>query len=113
MKIFKQLRYYLFWIIICLLGGLAHMRIVLGPPPKPSKGIMKMFDWIYGVSLVHVGLVVGGIIALLFIVLDIYYLKKKLKDNPKKMGIRFLVVLALTAVVGITHYILEKVVDVI
>ena len=89
------------------------MLIVLGPEPEPSKGILQIFDWIYRAVLFHVGLRVAGIISLLFILLDIFYLKKKLKNNSKKTIICFLIILLITAVVGTIHYFLEKVIDVI
>lgn len=113
MKILKQLLVYLVWIIISLLGGIGYMRMVLGPKPEPSNGIMRIFDWVYGAALFEVGSMIGGIIALLFILLDIFYLKKKLKNNRNSILIRLLSIIIIIVLVGTTHFILEKVIDVI
>ena len=109
----KQALGYFVWIFISLLAGIAHMRIILGPKPKPSSGILKMFDWAYGVSLFHVGLVIGSIIAFLFIIIDHFYLKKRLAANANRSLIRLLVILILALIVGTTHYICEEVIDII
>ncbi|MBJ2175871.1 hypothetical protein JBL43_16575 [Aureibaculum sp. A20] len=113
MTIFKRILNYLIWTIVCLLAGFTHMRIVLGPKPPPSKGIMKMFDWVYATALIQVGAIVGGIIAVLYILFDIFYLRKKLMQSKNKVLKRLLVIIVIAITVGSTHYILEKVVNVI
>ena len=113
MTIFKRLLNYLIWTLICFLAGFAHMRIILGPKPAPSTGFMKMFDWVYGVALIQVGAIIGGIIAVLYILLDIFYLRKKLNQRKNAIGLRLLIIIGIAIVVGVTHYVLEEVVDVI
>lgn len=90
-----------------------YMLIIFGPEQEPSKGFLKTFNSIYDAVMFYVVLRVAAIISVLFILLDIFYLKEKLKNNSKKNIIRFLIIIMLTAVIGITHYILEKVIDVI
>jgi hypothetical protein len=111
MKVFKRTLVYLYWIVLSLLSGIGYMRIVLGAKPKSSTGIFKMFDWTYDVALFQVGLIIGGIIALLYILFDVFYLKKKLENNLKSTISRFLILLIIATVVGTTHYILEKIID--
>ena len=115
MKKLKQILAYLIWIVLALLSGIGYMRIVLGPNTDSSKGgLFHVFgNLIYEFALVHVGLRIGGVIALLYILSDIFYLKKKLENNVKSTIIRFLFLLGIATVVGVTHYILEKVVDII
>lgn len=113
MKIIKQIIKYLLWIGLSLLSGVAYMRVVLGPKPPPSKGFLVILDSIYNIALVEVGLRFGGIIALLFVVLDIFYLNKKLKYNLSGILIRLLAFFILIVLVGVIHYLLEKVIDVI
>ncbi|WP_308993833.1 hypothetical protein QLS71_010170 [Mariniflexile litorale] len=113
MNILKQILIYLIWTFISLLSAFGYMRIILGPKPKPSTGFMKMFDWTYGVAMLHVGSIIGSIIALLYIIIDVFYLKKRLKNNSKRMMIRFIIILIITLIVGTTHYIFEKVIDII
>tara|TARA_B110000091_G_C13742379_1_gene443933 strand:- start:235 stop:573 length:339 start_codon:yes stop_codon:yes gene_type:complete len=112
MKILKQILAYLIWIGIALLMGVCHMLILLGPK-GPSTGFFRVLnDILYYLGMI-LGLKIGGIIALLFISIDIFYLKKKLKNNIKSTIIRFFTLLIIAVVVGITHYVLEKVIDVI
>ncbi len=114
MKILKQLLGYLIWIALALLSGIGHMRIVLGPSNESPTGFLQVFgNIIHGYALVHIGLRIGSIIALLYILTDVFYLKKKLKNNIKSTIIRFFLLLIIAVAVGVTHYILEKIVDVI
>ena len=108
----KQIISYLIWTLLALLLGIGYMRILLGPN-ESSTGFLHLFELIYDLALVYIGLITGSIIAFIFIFIDIFYLKKKLKKNRKSIIIRFLILLVITIVVAVTHYILEKVVDVI
>ncbi|WP_233900113.1 hypothetical protein [Tenacibaculum piscium] len=118
MKLVYQIRDYFFWVILSLLSGIGYMRIVLGAKPKSSSiGILNVFDWIYDVVLFHVGLSIGSIIALLYVILDVFYLKKKFKNKAKNKAklthIRFLFFSIIVIIVGVIHHILEKIIDVI
>ncbi|WP_233861342.1 hypothetical protein [Tenacibaculum piscium] len=114
MKLVYQIRDYFFWVILSLLSGIGYMRIVLGAKPKSSSiGILNVFDWIYDVVLFHVGLSIGSIIALLYVILDVFYLKKKFKNKVKLTRIRFLFFSIIVIIVGVIHHVLEKIIDVI
>ena len=114
MNIIKQIGTYLTWTVLALLLGILHMRIVLGAKGDTSTSVLGfMFGLFYDFGLIHLGLIIGCVIAFLFILLDILYLKKKLKKNKKSKGVKFLVLLSITVMVEITHYILEHVIDVI
>lgn len=104
---------YIFWTLISLLFGFLHMRILLGPDPGPSTGFMRMFDWVHVFVLVRVGSIIGCIIAFLYILTDVCYLRKKLKNKSNQIIIRFLVVITIAVLTGVTHYVLEKVIDII
>ncbi|PHS08597.1 MAG: hypothetical protein COA88_06435 [Kordia sp.] len=113
-NVLKQILAYLIWIVVALLLGIGYMRILLGPAGEPSStGFMHLLNLMSNLVLVYVGLIGGSVIALLFIPIDVFYLKKKLKLNKKSTVIRFILLLVIAIVVGVTHYILEKVVDVI
>lgn len=89
------------------------MRIVLGANNVLKEGVGYLFHLFYNWGLLYVGGVVGLIIALFFIVLDVFYLKKRFKNNLKSTIIRLVILLLITTAVGIVHYILEKIIDVI
>lgn len=91
MKILKQILTYLIWLAIALLLGICHMYIVLGPQETGTDFLQVMGTIIYNYALVYVGLCVGAGIALVFILTDVFYLKKKLKQHKKKQRLYVLV----------------------
>ena len=114
MNILKQILAYLVWIVVSLLLGIGYMWILLGTVGETSStGFLHLLNLMSNLVLVYVGLIGGSVIALLFILINIFYLKKKLKSNMKSTIIRFFILLVIAIVVGVTHYILEKIVDVI
>ena len=110
--VFRMLPY-LLWILVAFLFAFGYMRIILGAQPASSTGFMKMFDWVYGYAFVSVGAIIASIIALLFILIDVFYLNKKLKNTTHPTIIRWLIIMTISIIVGASHYILEKVVDLI
>jgi len=113
MKYLKQLVRYVLWMLISIVVGITYMRVVLGANNVTKQGFGYIYHMFYNWSLFHVGLVIGLVIALLFILLDVFYLKKKLKNKGKSTAIRFGSLLIITIIVGVIHYVLEKVIDII
>lgn len=113
MRIVKYLLKYLVWIIISLLLGIVYMRLILGPNDVPENGLWYILHLFFEIGMIQVGLWVGAAIAICFVLLDVFYLRKKLKNNPKKTVIRIAVLLVITLFVAMVHYVLEKVIDVI
>jgi hypothetical protein len=111
MSNFKQILSYLSWIVCSFILAFIYTRIILGP--RPSIGISKYFEWFYILGMIRIVSIIGSIIALLYILIDVFHLKKKLKNNSKNTIIRFLIMLIITLFVACTHYFLEKVIDVI
>ena len=113
MRTLKYIINYAFWIAMSLVFGIGYLRIVLGVTNTAADGIEDLFNMFYDWGLFHVGMIVGLVIAVLFIFLDVFYLRKKLKNNFQSTITRFICLMVITIFVGITHYILEKVIDVI
>lgn len=113
MKTLKQILTYLIWIAISLLLGIVYMRMVLGPNHISDGGVWYLLHLFYDYALFHIGVRVGAVIALLFILLDIFLLQKMLKHSIKSRVIRLGLLLLITALVAGIHYVLEKVIDVI
>ena len=109
----KRILNYLGWFIVAILLGLLHMRIVLGAPPESDDDKFSFGSMIYEWALVQVGAIVGCIIALIFILFDVFYLNKKFQNNSKATLFRFIIISLIAVTVGVTHYILEKVINVI
>lgn len=109
----KQLLNYLIWTALALLLGIIHMWIVLGTNNVPKEGLGYLFHMFYNWGLLYLGTIVGLCIAILFILFDFFHLKKKLEQCKNARAIRFTVLLVIAVVVSVTHYMLEKVIDVI
>lgn len=113
MRISKYILAYLFWTLLCLFIGIGYMRLVLGANTVSEEGLGYLLHLFYDIGMIQVGLWIGSAIALCFVLLDIFYLRKKLKNNPKRTVIRLAVLLMITVLVAIVHYLLEKIIDVI
>lgn len=113
MRFLKLILTYFIWTILSLLLGIGYMRLLLGPNDVSEEGMWYLLHLFYDIGLFHVGVWIGVTIASCFILFDVFYLRKKLKNNPKKTTIQLLNLLAITVVVAIVHYTLEKVIDVI
>ncbi len=104
---------YLIWVLLAFLIAFVYMRIILGTSPEPSSDFMRVLDFIYEYAFLHVGAIIGAIISVLFILIDVFYLNKKLRNASHPVLIRFSMLLSISVVIGVIHYILEKVIDVI
>ncbi|WP_186754061.1 hypothetical protein [Echinicola salinicaeni] len=113
MRFLKLILTYFIWTMLCLLLGMGYMRLVLGPNDVAENGMWYLLHLFFEIGLLHVGFWIGLIIASCFILLDVFYLRKKLKNKPNKKTIQMAVLLVITVVIAIAHYILEKVIDVI
>lgn len=113
MKTIKQILTYVLWVVMALLIGIVYMLIILGPINMSSDGFWHILRMFYLIGLIRVGLGVGVVIGVIYVLTDIFYLKKKLKNNTHRTLIRILVLFLITIFVGVLHYVLEKVVDVI
>nr|WP_321413375.1 hypothetical protein [uncultured Allomuricauda sp.] len=117
MRTLKYILVYLLWTVLSLLIGIGYMRLVwrlvLGPDAVSEEGWGYLWYLFLTVGTIKVGLWVGGAIAICFVLLDVFYLRKKLKNNPKRTVIRLAALLLITVLVAIVHYLLEKVIDVI
>ena len=111
MKILKQILSYVLWIMLSFIFSFIYMRIVLGA--KKNTGLSVYFNWVYDLALFQFGAILGGIIVFLFVLIDIGYLKNMLKNHSGKNVIRFLVLVGIALVVVVSHYLCEKVFDII
>jgi hypothetical protein len=92
-----------------------YMRLVMGNMPTKESyagfGVLLRIFLTHGILLIGAG--IGVIIALLFIGIDMLYLKKKLKHKPNRITERIAVFLGITFFVILTHYVMEVVIDII
>ncbi|TDS13564.1 hypothetical protein DFQ03_2857 [Maribacter caenipelagi] len=109
----KRILNYLGWYIVAILLGFLHMRIVLGPSPKSDNNGIQFLNGIHDFVLLYVGTIIGSIIAVIFILFDVFYFNKKIQNNNKATIFRFIIITIITIIVGSTHYFLEKIANVV
>jgi hypothetical protein len=113
LTILKLITNYLIWILLAFLLAFIYVRIILGVKPVSSSFLMQMFGWFYEFAFLRLGLIIGSIVSLLFILIDVFYLKRKLAFVVNSTLIRLFVLAFITLITGIIHYVLEKVIDII
>lgn len=103
------------WIVLSLLFGIVYMRLIVGELPNEEEyfGFGFFLNLFYKIGSLYVGLIIGGIIAIIFIITDVFFLRKKTYFNYNSFLIKIHVLLVITILFGIFHYILEKMIDVI
>ncbi|MEO9953510.1 hypothetical protein [Nonlabens sp.] len=112
MRIIKQILIYLLWYLLALFFGFLHMRIMLGPQPVYNDSYLSILNWLYEVALIVSTSIMGSTIAVLFILLDLFYLRKKLSGNPRHLIIRIAIMIAITLMVIGLHYLYNYIFDV-
>lgn len=113
MNILKRILTYLIWTIIAFLFAFGYVLIILGSKPEFTGILQVIFDAFYIYAFIYIVPIIGSLIALSFILIDIFYLKKRLKSKKYPIIIRLFIITGITILIGIIHYILEKVIDVI
>jgi len=104
---------YLFSILFSFLLAFIYMKIALGSKQEETTDLIRFLNWFYDIILFHIVPITGSIIASIYILLDIFYFHKRLKNASYSSGIRLLIITAIAIIVGISHYVLEKVFDII
>ena len=104
---------YIPWTIVSLLSGIAYMHLLLGPNPVPAKGLWIPVRMFMNMGMLRVGLILGSVLALAFILADVFYLKQKLGHGLQATALRVLCFIGIGVCVATVHYVLEKVIDVI
>lgn len=112
MRLLAQIVSYLPWVLASLAMGLIYFRLLIGPNPAEKEGLWAIFYWFYRIASMQVGLIIGAVIAVLFIAVDLLILRQKLGSGMQATSIRIACLVAITGLVALTHYILEKVLDV-
>lgn len=113
MKIVKQLIAYIIWTSIAVLLSIGYLRYMLGPPFKETSSFFEFLNFFINIFTLEIGIRVGLVLAFIFILLDHFYLKKKLENSTNKTIKRFIILVSIALVIAICHYVLEDVFDVI
>ena len=112
MNFLQKTAEYLIWVLISFVCAYLYVTVVIGPKPKTVEGFLDFLNlFIYRVVILEIVPILGSTIVLVYILLDYFYLKQKLKNNIKGISLRLMLLLHITLVVGAIHYLLEKVID--
>ncbi len=104
---------YALWTMAALLLGIGYMYLVLGPLPEATNLWNFFFGKLYVFGLLRMGLIIGSIVTILFIMLDVFLIDKKKISGTNKVWARMLALCIVLAVVATVHYLLEKTIDII
>lgn len=109
----KKILGYVLWALAALFLGIGYMYLILGSAPEETTVVSFIVSKIYFIGLFQVGGIIGAILAVVFIVFDVFYLKKKYEPSKPPLIIRVFSMLVILVVLGTLHYLLEKTFDVI
>ncbi|GLQ07014.1 hypothetical protein [Sneathiella chinensis] len=109
----KVILEYGLWTMGALLLGIGYMYLVLGSAPEVTNTLSFFISKIYFIGLFHVGGIIGSILAITFILFDALYLKRKSQPSKPRFTIRAISMLLILVILGASHYLLEKVFDVL
>lgn len=86
------------------------MRLELGKPPE-ATGLWVIFNGIAEFVIIWIGGFIGLVSFVPFVLIDQFYIKRKIETELNQNIIRILSVLILSATVTLIHYVLEFVLD--
>lgn len=112
LNIIKQIIKYTLWTILSIALAIFYLTLIIKPYELSNEGIDFLLLVFYSHGIFFIGLIIGLVIAFLFVLLDNFYLKRKYSQKNSTLT-RFSLLLVITAFVTILHYLLEKVIDVI
>jgi len=111
----KLILEYALWTVIALIFGIGYMYLIFltfgGSFEEETNVVSFIYSKMIFFGLLYMGLAIGSILAVLFIILDIFYLKRKLKYFKHKFIIRVFFMLFILAFMSPIHYLLEKTLD--
>ena len=107
MKTLKTILFYLLWTILSVLLSIGLNYLLIGKKPIFDTKWMFLVDWIYGCVLFVIGAIRGLISAIIFFILNYFFIKHKFEQKKVLFSAQFLVLLILTLLIAKLHYILE------
>lgn len=110
MKIITTIIKYLTWLLLNVFSGMGCIRIELGKPPK-ATGFWVIFNGLYDFIIIWIGGFIGLVSFIPFVLIDQFYIKRKIETKLNQNIIRFFTVLILSTIVTLIHYVLEFVLD--
>ncbi|MCB0457966.1 MAG: hypothetical protein KDC91_09500, partial [Flavobacteriaceae bacterium] len=92
-----------------------YVSLLIGDLPTNETYVQScsLVTVFYYYGILRLGSLIGVIMAFFFIIIDIFFLKKKLKNHPHPTLVRLGALIVVFVLVVLVHYIFEKVIDII
>lgn len=107
MKQLKKILFYILWTIVSVFLSIGLKYIELGQKTESTFLLSSLFDWLYEYVILIVGSILGVICAIIFFIVNYYWIKPKVIQKKLVYGIQFLSLIIITLVIAKIHYILE------
>jgi hypothetical protein len=106
MKILTRIIEYLIWFLLSVFLGMGWMRIELGKPIEATS-LFAIFNCLHAFIIIWIGGFIGLISFILFVLIDLFYIKRKIKTERNQNFVRIFTILISSAIVTLIHYIIE------
>ena len=93
--------------------GIVYAFLRLAPFSTSNEGVGYLLARFYYWGVLQIGFAIGVTTAILFILADIIFLKRKQKNQSQPIIVKFGVFFGIFVLVIMVHYVLEKVIDMI
>lgn len=106
MKAITAITKYLIWLLLSVFSGMGWMRIELVKPIE-ATGFFAILNGLDKSIMIWIGGFIGLISFIPFVLIDLFYIQRKIGTKLNKNITRILSVFILTAIVTLIHYVLE------
>ncbi|OUL60535.1 hypothetical protein [Flavobacterium sp. AJR] len=110
MKVTITIIKYVIWLLLSILSGMVWMRIELGKPIDATS-FFSIFNALYGFIIIWIGGFIGLVSFIPFVLIDLYYIKRKIQTKLNQNIARILAIIILSGIITLIHYVLEFTLD--
>jgi hypothetical protein len=110
MKILILITNYFAWMLISIVLGVVFMRIEIGKPIE-ATGFLILFEWLENYIIFYIGGFIGLLSFIPFVLIDLFYIKKKIETKRNQNIMRILIVVVLNVISRVIHHLLEYTLD--
>lgn len=83
------------------------MRIIIGPPSTAGTGFSRFANGLDEFIIVLIGGIDGSIAFIIFLIIDFFYLRKRIKNKEHQKLSKISLIITLPILIIAIHYILE------
>lgn len=106
MKVITTIIKYLIWFLLSIFSGMGWMRIELGRPIE-ATGFWAVLNGLDKSIIIWIGGFIGLISFIPFVLIDLFYIQRKIGTKLNQNITKILSVFILTGIATLIHYVLE------